>query len=389
MWNKPFTEVDEGDILSLKADEIGEGIRLEYKRDLPGGSNSDKKDFVREVCALANASGGRILFGIDEEEGVPKEVCGVEAEDMDDAILRLENVINSWTEPPIPGVHVRAIGDFDRGPVIAMEIPNSWVSPHMVAGKESARFYVRGSAGKRPMDLHQIRSGFVEAEGQRERIRQFRSDRIGKVLSGDTPVQISYGPTAILHLVPLISFSGGHEIDMKEMAYSSCFRPPGGNVNRTRFNLDGHVWCLPSGSYEDGAYCQVFRSGIVEGVSAQILSSRKDLNMIPSVSFEKNIAQATEKYLEGIRDAGVPLPVLIMLSLARMQGVKLAVHSRLQHKVRQADRSVLDLPDVVVREEDDGEAIYKLLRPVFDALWQSFGLQECGHYDDDGAWSLR
>lgn len=129
MWNRPFEDIGEEEILLLQEEGTPEGPRLEYKRDLPGGSKSDKINFLREVCAFANASGGYLIFGIAGDEGVPTDVLGVQAQDEDGAILRLENLINSRAEPPVPGIHIRAIGAFERGPIIALQVPNSWVSP--------------------------------------------------------------------------------------------------------------------------------------------------------------------------------------------------------------------------------------------------------------------
>jgi hypothetical protein len=45
MINKPFDQVDKGEILNLISGEVREGRTLEYKETLPGSSDSEKTEF--------------------------------------------------------------------------------------------------------------------------------------------------------------------------------------------------------------------------------------------------------------------------------------------------------------------------------------------------------
>jgi predicted HTH transcriptional regulator len=49
---------------------------IEYKLDLPGG-NEDRREFLRDGSAFANALGGDILYGIEENAGLPTAAPGV------------------------------------------------------------------------------------------------------------------------------------------------------------------------------------------------------------------------------------------------------------------------------------------------------------------------
>lgn len=40
---------------------------LEFKRDLP--KEDSRKEFIADICALANSKGGDIIFGIEEMDG--------------------------------------------------------------------------------------------------------------------------------------------------------------------------------------------------------------------------------------------------------------------------------------------------------------------------------
>jgi hypothetical protein len=48
------------------------------------------------------------------------------------------------------------------------------------------------------------------------------------------------------------------------------------------------------------------------------------------------------------------------------------------------DRDVLQLPDVLI--EDENLAAGKIMRPIFDAIWNAAGWEKCFNYDEDGRW---
>ncbi len=61
----------------LIAAGVSESKTLEFKRDVPGRDNSARHEFLADVCALANAAGGDIVFGLDENnDGVATAIVG-------------------------------------------------------------------------------------------------------------------------------------------------------------------------------------------------------------------------------------------------------------------------------------------------------------------------
>jgi predicted HTH transcriptional regulator len=79
---------------------------------------SDRREFLYDVSSLANASGGDLIFGIKEANGVADEVTGLTSGNANDEILRLESIIQTGIEPRIPGISTRKIPIVGRGPVI-------------------------------------------------------------------------------------------------------------------------------------------------------------------------------------------------------------------------------------------------------------------------------
>ena len=120
----PLENITQEDILSLIDNEVRENREIEYKRDLPGNSKDDKREFLADVSSFANASGGDLFYevgeGEGEEKGLPKKPVGVDCDDkgVDEITQRLENMIRDSIEPRIGGLQVHKIKGFEKGPVL-------------------------------------------------------------------------------------------------------------------------------------------------------------------------------------------------------------------------------------------------------------------------------
>jgi len=65
--------------------------------------------------------------------------------------------------------------------VFVIRIPNSWLSPHRVELQGHNKFYTRGSNGKYPMDVDELRVAFNLSQTIAEKIKNFRIDRVKKI----------------------------------------------------------------------------------------------------------------------------------------------------------------------------------------------------------------
>ncbi len=113
---------------------MGEGQQLEFKKRVPEGSR-----LAKEVTALANARGGRILIGVTDEG----HVVGVR--DPEEEEFSLHEVLGAFCDPPVRH-HTYRIPVSRRREVILVEIPESHEKPHYVvdpAEGERRQVYVR------------------------------------------------------------------------------------------------------------------------------------------------------------------------------------------------------------------------------------------------------
>jgi len=100
MMLKPVGQITEDDINSLLTNGVPE-LTLEYKRDLPGTADADKREVLADVSTFANTQGGDLLYGIDEAAGIPTTITGIVSPDLDVELLRLESLLRDGLEPRI------------------------------------------------------------------------------------------------------------------------------------------------------------------------------------------------------------------------------------------------------------------------------------------------
>jgi hypothetical protein len=72
-----IAEDHESEIQALLAQ--GEGLQVEFKRQLPENSDESKRTVFKTVAAFANGHGGSIVFGVEKDEAT---VCGLEGIDL-------------------------------------------------------------------------------------------------------------------------------------------------------------------------------------------------------------------------------------------------------------------------------------------------------------------
>ena len=62
-----LNQIDESAIEALKTNTVSESKTLEYKSQLPGGTDAEKKEFLADISAFANTREGDLVFGVEED----------------------------------------------------------------------------------------------------------------------------------------------------------------------------------------------------------------------------------------------------------------------------------------------------------------------------------
>jgi ATP-dependent DNA helicase RecG len=106
-------------------------------------------DLAKEMCAFANAAGGRILIGVDDEGGL-HDASGWDEE-------RVMNVARTAIDPAIIPTYQRVRWDTQRM-VVVVGVAAGAEKPYAVRSGESRRYYLRvGSTSREPTREELIR----------------------------------------------------------------------------------------------------------------------------------------------------------------------------------------------------------------------------------------
>lgn len=369
------------DLTNLVDSGEREGVGLEYKAELPLFNDEQKKEFLADISSLANAKGGFLVFGMDEERdkdgrptGIPAKVVGIKAENIGSELLRLENIARDGIEPRINGLRIKAVPVSDGVEAIVVYAPLSLIGPHIVKYKGSSRFFSRNSSGKYPLAYSEIRHAFLRSDERFQRIRAFRMDRIAKLIAGEHSVDLGGNPLIVVHLLPLSDFA----VDVHE-AKALNVNPIYSHGWNSRLNFEGVL------SYsERHSYVQLFRSGAVEAVNGNLI--RKGEAKIPSYTYEEEVRAAIPRFLQAQNKLGVLFPIAFCYSLLGVKGRQLAVGNNYWDPPPPIPRNEMIMDEVLL---ESGDNLDSMLKPIFDLVWQACGWPRSINFDDAGKWIVR
>ncbi len=391
MIPKLIADIQAADIEQLVVEATREGRSLEFKRELPGGKESDRKEFLADVSSFANAAGGDLIYGVGEMNGVASEAIGLAVSNIDAEVLRLDQMIRSGVSPRLAGTQIHIVHGLQNGPAVVIRISRSWQGPHAVSYQQDFRFYSRSTNGKFRMDSSDVRDSVFGTANVEERIRLFRIDRVARIAAGETPVLLDGKKLIAIHVLPLEGFANyqGKNIQLlrdKPGLLEPLYHHGYSNV---QFNVDG-VYVSASGLKESsGGYVQCFRNGALEAVDAWMIPSQvaEFPDSIHSVEFSHRLFALVERTVRTFGLLQLSGPVGVFVSVLGSKGAVLWIDGMtgFRSPARPLDRDVLLLPDVVINDTTGFDA-KKPLRPLLDTLWQAFGIPRCSHYNEQGEW---
>ncbi len=161
---KPTTEWGENDLTQMITDEAEENINTEFKRaeavenmNVPASAERCKTDIGKDVSSFANSAGGRIIYGMDEDERQPHKAIALSPIDPNKCSKeRLEQVINSRIQPRIQGllIHPISLRAVQPGKVVyVVQIPQSFTA-HQASDH---RYYKRFNFESVAMEDYEVR----------------------------------------------------------------------------------------------------------------------------------------------------------------------------------------------------------------------------------------
>ena len=376
---KPIDSITKDDIEYLIKNQIPEGYNLEYKESI--SENRDK--FLESTTAFANADGGILIIGIREvknnetDEKVERyEICGL-MEDIDELICKMENWLRDHVQDRLLGYQIVPIKLDGNKTIILIKIEKSLNPPHMVKVSKNQRFYIRNSAGKHEMDIHEIRASVLSGYYYEEKALEFIELRQMKLEfnKGVLPLSSRSG-LLVIHLIPIMSLKDRFLYPSKALSENNGNLEPLTSYNYSKlYNIHGYVnYSIDDASKKVISYVQFFRNGSIEAVDCfgdQLIIKKS----IPVHEIQNKLSDRIYKYLKCQAQIGVQPPILLQVALIGVRDYMTSSNSMASTPFKnQIFEDNINLQDITINEYPvDKNEFEKLLVPVSDSLWNATG----------------
>jgi hypothetical protein len=375
-------------LAAICAEAWPEGPTLEFKRELPPATPDGRREFIKDVAALANADGGDIVFGVVEADGRAQALAPIAAESADAATRRLQQTIDAGLEPRLPGPQFKHV-DVSGGYVLIVRVPASYLGPHAILNGKDRRFVMRTGTSTSDLTFDQLRAAFDRTATLGEMARQFIADRQALVASRDTPKRLVQRPLVVVHFVPISGLARRQPVDVQSLRQSGIRQvtPRNSGSAYLRFNIDGLVGHLGSAADpETDAYWQFFRYGPIE---AAITVGRQ--MPVPGGSTEMTIrpprlVDTVRRQVDGMlaiaKGFGLSGPCVFAAGLFGVNSVTLDVEDSWVDPHRAlGDRDRMLVPEVWQDDLQVADAD-RVARSILDVMWQGFGQDRCDYFDE-------
>jgi Schlafen, AlbA_2 len=367
----------------LVDNRVPESKALEYKLALPSNTDSDKKEFLADVSAMANSDGGLIIYGMATERdetgkdtGVAKSCDGVLMPNSDAEVLRLTSMLQNSLDPQLTtGVSmvIVPVPAPNRG-MLLLGVERSWIGPHRVTYQRTDRFYRRGEAGKYSPDTPELRRMFMESDSWTEEAVRFHENRIQEVKRSG----LYSDHFCLIHVLPL----GRMTVHLNPRVYQPDLvidaRPMMSMGTDWRHNAAGFKLYVKRAGTGQEHYVQWFRFGGVEATASSFRYKEDGTQPIFRVNVAALRTEISRFVLAAIRVMNEKLdvspPYFLAATLSGIGGTYPWLEGfGASWDAKPADEDPITLPPITLLGAVDPKPSLQLW---WDTLWQVFGLPQ-------------
>jgi hypothetical protein len=394
---KPLASLTESDLQTLVTNAVEENETLDYKIQMYGTGDGDRREMLRDVSAFANGRGGHILIGVREENEAAAEIVGI-----DNGDVNAERILSSC----LAGIHERIAG-LDARPillangrcVLAVFIPPSTRMPHMVTFQHDDRFWIRHGKQKMRMSVAEIREACLKVENLAMKAETFLQNQRKRFLEKRTGTVFNPARAFLrIAVTPLEVSVDRVDIDRQDIR-ALMNAPP--NMRQNGWVLD---WAeeenakpmmlgLQIGS-KDWRLLEVYRNGHVQfSVVVEIdshfktvkLSESSRVNVLYSLALVEYTVSVFRFYKAFAEKAGITDPLILAWDLIDAQGWGLRRDSDERsvseyYGPRAWPERHLILPEIQITNLSEPD---RAAKKMLDRLWQSFGFESAIYFNQD------
>lgn len=366
-------------LVEICSQRFSESGTIDFKKELTKSDDRGKNELAKDVCALANADGGDLVFGIGEDKagGTAENVVPITDESFDQASRRFLQTLEAWVEPKIQGLQIKNV-DVDGGFVMVLRVPSSFDGPHCIRnGNSQRRFVVRNGTTTADMSYDQIRRSFDRTSSLIEQARRLIDQRLLLIQERKTARPVDAVPLSAVEVVPLASLAGRVGVDVGAL-YDRGFSDyipkkwNSGAITRS-LNLDG-LLVYQSGRETSNAWTNIFRDGRYETV---MIGGRDtgEKRVIWSSVVSQFFQQGVESALLLAKKQNISGPAIVRLALMHVDGFTFEVNGDFWDMENSlADRNHLVLPEILIDDVSVDIDVAALLTNSIDVLWHCFSL---------------
>lgn len=387
---KKLSDLQLEDFQRLVNDRVQEYDTVEYKRDMYGNSDADKREMLKDITSMANHRGGYLLIGIDEnEEGIPTDIVGIEAGSHVERITSccLDNV-----DKRIVGLDVRDVPLSNGRVVIIISIPESINAPHIITHTGLNQFWKRHGRQKDKMTIDEIGEVFDKRLSNLNRLDRFLFTRKAEILEDigeQTFMIISAAPPYLRNE----TIFNNRDENLRNLISQpprlqqvnrgiSCGRPyPNINGLRADNRTPYSRMDIPV-----EMYIELFAIGYIEfGV---LIEKDDSLGIVIRSGVEPPLIVDFIGFVQSVYEQYLPFsPLAISFSILNAKGIWLATSHHTERESREKwQRQHLELEKFYV--DNISEERKLLTKAICDRLWQCFHRETCNLFDDAGTFRL-
>lgn len=133
-----------------------EGTKLDFKQKLDLDTEGGKKEFAKDICAIANSKGGRgyLIIGVEDKT---KRICGIDGLNITEE--QIQQILCTRIEPPIP-VAFEIIQYSSDKKLGVLNIYDGGQKPYQI--RENGAFYIRRGSTTDTMRKQELISAFQD-----------------------------------------------------------------------------------------------------------------------------------------------------------------------------------------------------------------------------------
>ena len=344
IYEKDIDDITIDDINRLIGNKtVDENNYLEYKSEMSG--EKETNNILRTICGFANNNGGLFIYGLTEENGIPKHTSGVALNsDWDTKKLGYYNLISEKIEPKINiDIGRIQIPDSEKN-IILFKVPVCMNYPYRVKNKNFKDFFKRQDGQTVSVPYMELKDIFKNKEKQFEKIDEMHNIRLNKISSTYSESEFN----VVFHSIPL--YYNNIDLDI-ESVRKYC------HYNRTGRYLPNVSGIINATDYSTE---QIFRNGICEMI--QFCDSETEITSFPVFEnlFKKFITDSIELY----NHKELFQPIVFFVSYVNISKFKNQKQNRLIDLINN-DKNIISNKIVIYDYNEEIDA-HKILAPIFN-----------------------